>query len=433
MSTRATPFRPAVVISMLAVGAGAFLLLLYAMGAGWTGQQDRNGGAHAASNALPGFSALTALLERRGHEVRLSREGAALDDAALLVVTPGQFSDAEQLNDLIAERRYQGPTMLALPKWGAFPLPEDDRIEAEEGWVILLDIWPPSWIGDVEQLADIELASGETGGWSGMGLSGALPDSEQVQAILEESVSDFYPLVSDTEGDMLAAWHYNGGYYPALAEASGERFFEEVPEGIDQAAYPLVVVAEPDLMNNYGLADETRARLAVGLIEATMGEDDLPIVFDLTVPGLGSSENLLTLAFRPPFVAATLCLILAALLIAWRGLARFGPARAEQPALAQGKLQLARNGAALIERARRWHLLGSPYAELVTARTARILGLRETGQAAREAAIDHALQLRNLPGATFSETAARLRGARRPAELVRAAAALKSIERTLSQ
>src|SRR5690606_34728896 len=132
----------------------------------------------------------------------------------------------------------------------------------------------------------------------------------------------------------------------------------------------VVVVAEPDLMNNYGLADSRRAELAYALVDAAREGQDIPVVFDLTLPGLGQSENLLTLAFRPPFLAATLSLLFAALVIAWRALRRFGPARAEAHARTMGKRQLAHNGAALVERARRLHLLGPPYAALAIGRIA---------------------------------------------------------------
>lgn len=58
-----------------------------------------------------------------------------------------------------------------------------------------------------------------------------------------------------------------------------------------------------------------RAQLAEKIILATMDDYDMTITFDLTLNGLGESKNLLTLAFEPPFLAATLCLLFAALVI----------------------------------------------------------------------------------------------------------------------
>ena len=94
--TRATsPFGPRTLLAVLAVGAAAFLLLLYAIGAGWDGSKDQNGGAHAAANGLNGFAGLVRLLEEQGYEVSLSRSTARLDDEGLLVLTPQHGADGE--------------------------------------------------------------------------------------------------------------------------------------------------------------------------------------------------------------------------------------------------------------------------------------------------------------------------------------------------
>src|SRR5690606_9228488 len=131
------------------------------------------------------------------------------------------------------------------------------------------------------------------------------------------------------------------------------------------------------------------------------------------------SENLLTLAFQPPFLAATLMLLLAALAIGWRAFARFGPPVAEAPALASGKAQLARDGAALVARARRLRLVGPPYARPVAARLGRVLGLSERADAeARAAAIARALDRRGEDPAAFAAANERLAQARKPADLL---------------
>jgi len=435
VSRASSPFRPGAVLALLLVGTAAFLLLLYALGAGWDGRDERDGGTHAASTGLVGFAALARLLEAQGHEVSLSRSPAALDDRALLVLTPGHFADAEELARIIAQRRYAGPTLLVLPKWPAAPLPDDPRIEAAPGWVELGDAFAPGWLEQTTALDGVQLAEGSTRGWRGLGLSGALPVPQAAQAVSSKDARSLYPLVTDAEGDMLAAWRFDGGYYPALGEASDERFFVNPGEEFDRDAFPLVVVAEPDLLNNYGLADRTRALLALELVEVSLGGEALPIMFDLTLPGLGRSRNLLTLAFEPPFLAATLTLLLALLAIGWRAFARFGASRAELPELAHGKTQLARNSAGLIERTGRLHLLGAPFAAMVAARIAAKLGIREADPEAREAAIDRALEARGAAAGQFapdgfSGAAASLRRSRTPRALLRAAAALAAIERT---
>jgi hypothetical protein len=434
MSRAASPFSARAVLAMLVVGAGAFLLFLYAVGAGWNGQQDRDGGAHAAANGVNGFAGLVKLLEAQGRKVSLARSEGALDDAGLLVLTPPVFSDGEAISAIIKDRRYVGATLVILPKWSAGMASQFPGLKAPRGWVVLGDPVAPRWLDEIEGLDGVKLDVAARKRWSGLKLTGTLPDPKQGLAITAASISrpnnespKVLPLVMDGEGNVLAGYLNDAGSYPVLDDASGY----PPPDDDDEDLWPVVIVAEPDLMNNYGFADKDRAQLALALIDATLDTNDLPIVFDLTLPGLGRSENLMTLAFTPPFLAATLCLILAAMVIAWRGLRRFGPPVAEAPSFAMGKRQLARNGAGLIERARRIHLLGPPYAALIAARLAEALGLREADPEARDAAIARSLASRGLAD-DYPARAEALRRARRPAELLRAAGALRSIERTLT-
>lgn len=434
-STRArAAFRPRTVLAVLLVGSLGFLLMLYALGKGWTGQEDRDGGAHAASNSLNGYSALAGLLERRGHDVALSRSEAAFNDEALLVLTPSMFGDGEDIREVLQDRRWTGPTLLIVPKWNTIPVGSDTpKIEAEDGWVVLAGASTPGWTREMtDRSVEPSVRTGRTNGWKGLGLSGDLPATTSAQALLNSEAAGFLPIVTDSEDDVLAGVLNDNGYYFDLYEAADIQFTGEETQAQDEDAWPVVVAFEPDLLNNYALADETRARLAVALVEASMDGGELPIVFDLTMPGLGASENLLTLAFTPPFLAATLCLILLGFIIAWRAFRRFGAARAPQPAMSRGKMQLARNGARLVERAKRWHLLGEPYAAMVAGRIAKQLGIRSHEGAEREAAIDHALE-REGHAPAFSGTAAALREAQRPADIIRAARALKDIERTLTR
>ena len=434
MTARASPFSARTVLGLLVVGGGAFLLFLYAIGAGWDGRDGRDGGAHAAANGLNGFEGLVKLLEARGHEVALSRSEARLEEEVLLVLTPPVFSDGTEVAEMIEARRYVGPTLVILPKWLAGTVPEDAvEQEVPNGWVSLGGAFPPQWVSEIAGLEESEVEVVERKGWEGMGLAGALPAPDSAAALEAASLAtedwtSLLPLVTDENGDVLAGYLNDDGIYPLLDEAAGYSAGDEPDEDL----WPVVIIVEPDLVNNYGLADQDRAQLAVAIVEATIEDYDLPVVFDLTLPGLGRSANLMTLAFQPPFLAATLCLLLAGIVIAWRALRRFGPPVAEAPALAMGKRQLARNGGSLVERAKRLHLLGPPYAALIAGRIAVALGLRESDPQAREAAIARVLAARGLP-ADFPDRAEALRRARRPHDLLRAAGALRTIERTLTK
>ncbi len=426
-----SPFRPGTVFGLLLFGAIAFVAMLYLIGAGETGRGTNDGGAHGAAKGLTGYAALAGLIEAEGHDVRLSRSEAAFDDVSLLILTPPHFADGEEIARIIESRRYAGPTLLILPKWQTSEIPPQAPVEAEEGWVFLTAGAPPFWTHELTDDFEMEpevfnlpaAIPAEAPHWRGLGMSGRLPDPEMV---MRAGAPDLVPLAESAEGQVLAGW-VDDGYYPNLAEASGV----PVPDGEfrDTGLWNVTIVAEPDLFNNYGMADRNRAQLALAIVDLAMEGDNLPITFDLTLNGLGRTPNLLTLAFAPPFLAATLCLILAMIVVAWRAFRRFGPPAAAPREIEFGKRTLAENGARLIERSRRFHLLAEPYAGLAARRIAGLLGMQSQDEARIDAAL--ARRLPDAPG--FTETMGNLREARGPHEILRAAGALRDIERKLTR
>lgn len=420
-STRASsPFSRSAVIGIVVIGFLAFVAMLYFMSVGDTGGSEDNGEAHAAANGLTGYSGLARLLDAEGFDVVLSREESGLETAGLLVITPSDFADAEELTRLLQRRAYAGPTLVIVPKWmtSGFPpnLPEEQADKIKEGWVQLNGAQTPDWLGELEQpftvAAKVEINRGTAPQWAGeaagLGGTGRLP--QPLIAGARES-SGKQVLVSDSKGRALAVTFDNQDEF-----------------GSRRNTQPVTIIIEPDLVNNMGLADGARAALALRLIEQSgVGEGD--VTFDLTLNGLGGTVNLLTLAFRPPFLAATLCLLLAMLIVGWRAFRRFGPPIASGPDIAFGKSQLVTNGAGLILRARRLRLLADPYAHLSARRLANLLGLAKSDPEA----IDAAIQRRLPQEEPFSRRANRLREATSPSEILRAAQALKELEGKLSQ
>lgn len=422
-------FRPKIVFGLLLFGALAFLATLYLIGAGETTRGPNDGGSHAAAKGLSGYAALADILEGAGHEVSLSRNRAAHDDEALLILTPPAFADGEDIAELIELRRYLGPTILVLPKWYAMEIPGTIPVEAEEGWVILGGAGMPNWIGDFEGQYVTELAlgaldAGRGADWEWGSRRGALPDRSQVQTIEDATM---IPLVTASNGGILVGYYDDGGYYPVLDEAAGLAPVDE--DGRDTSRWNFMVVAEPDLFDNYGMADQERAALAHELVDVAMEGEDLPVVFDLTLNGLGRTQNLLTLAFAPPFLAATLCLLIAMVVVGWRAFRRFGPPLAEGRAIAFGKRRLVANSAAFILRTRRLHLLTASYVETMRQRIAAALRSRGSD----DAALDQAIARRSPDAPSFAESAAALRAARKPHDILRAARALKTLERKLTR
>lgn len=421
-------------IALVVLGSLAFLILLWSIGREMDDADPNPAQAHASGKGLVGYAAMATYLEKRGYAVSRVQSPAALKTPGLLVLTPPAF-DGQAIETVVEERRHRGPTLVIAPKWIALPGEKDPKGKSREGWVRLAGARPPSWEGFHDEITvDVSpmRSSGQPGYWQGAGLKGAVPVSEQV---LSGSGETLVPLVvGASDGRVLAAYLDDGGDYPALRDiAEG---YAPVPDDseADYELYPVVLVFEPDLLNNYGFADQVNAQLADQLVRAMLDGGEKTVAFDLTLNGYARSQNLLSMAFVPPFLAATLCLIFAALVTGWRAFHRFGPPLVAGRAIAFGKRALVANAAALIRRTGRLHLIGAPYADAARERLARALALpTRLDPAAVEAAIDRALAARAPGAASFSATAATLRAARRPHDLLRAARTLHSLERTLTK
>lgn len=430
-SSPANPFAPRAVLAMLVVGAMAFLLTLYFIGIDEMGADPGKSSGHAAAKGLDGFAGLAQLLESGGLDVTVSRNEGDLDDYGLLILTPSRSAKAEDLRQIVARRTYAGPTIVVLPKWLAAPVPEWQE-NGKKGWVSIGGVQPPEWQGFAD---DVTIAvTRVAGGWTGGSFTGPLPRRD---AVLSGSSTSLVPLVttmgSDGKTKVLAAYRADGGRYPMLERMAGVSPRRAGIEG-ETYRHPVVFVFEPDLLDNYGLASRENAYLARAIVTAASGGERLPVTFDLTQNGLGRSMNLLTLAFTPPFLAATICLVLAAGVVGWRGFCRFGPPASEVRALAFGKQQLIANSANIIRRSGRLHLLGAPYAALMRQRFVHKLALqRHRDIAAQDAAIDRRLAVLAPDATAFSALARQLSTARGVHDLVRTAKAMKSLERKIAK
>ncbi len=424
------PFSRRTVLLLILFGAGVFVLLLWMIGAGMTSGSTNDGGNHVGGKGLNGYAALATLLEKRGFTVKRTQSAAALDDPGLLVLTPPLYADGKEIGEVIAKRRYAGPTLLVLPKWAAAPVPAAlQKGAVRKGWVFIGDAIKPEWASQIEAIGKLDLTieprTGSAAVWHGFGRQGPLAAPQSTQTV---SSGRLVSLIDDGNGQSLAGFVDDLGIYPKLNEAAGV----DAGNADDEDLFPLIVVSEPDLLDNYGMADRNRAMLALALFGAAMDGEKLPISFDLTFNGYARSANLLTLAFTPPFLAATLCLLLAALAVGWRAFLRFGPPRRTGRAIAFGKRALVSNAAGLIRRTGRLHLIAPPFADHARERIARALSLpRMKDTAATETAIDRALATRRPDATPFSAVAARLRAARRPRDILHAAHDLHTLERTL--
>ncbi len=428
-SQPADPFSRRAALALVLFGAAAFVVLLWTIGAGMASGSVNDGGGHAGGKGLNGYAALADYLERRGFTVRRSRSAAALAAPGLLVLSPPHEADGAELERIVAARRHIGPTLVVTPKWIGAPV-GTSAPGAKRGWVQLAGTATPGWEGFLDYLsAEIApMRAGRTPAlWVADGAQGRLPEGQAVQS---GGGKLLVPLVeAQQDGRILAGYIADDGYYPHL-DAMALGGFKS--DGEDDELYPLVVVFEPDLLDNYGMARQANAMFAERLVRTAAGGSASTVTFDLTLNGLARSANLLTLAFTPPFLAATLCLLLAALAVGWRAFLRFGPPRMAMRAIAFGKRALVDNAAGLIRRSGRLHLVAGPYATAARERLARALALpRQADADATEAAIDRSLASRTGTPAPFSTLAQRLRAAHRPQDILKAAQDLHALKRTL--
>ncbi|MEO9470004.1 hypothetical protein [Parasphingorhabdus sp.] len=379
MSMQANPFQRTAIVIMFVIGFAAFVALLYGLGTGDRLNSGQNGQAHGASNSIVGFKGLVNLLEKTGTRVEFSRTAAGLDKEGLLILTPPPYSDAEALNQVIDNRAYVGPTMIILPKWYVGSLPTLKKGWVQRGGLVAAE----DSVNLLAEMAEVEINIPDLGEDDPKPSSRPLARSAMDIAIsppqnpVTISGATIRNIVTDPDsGGALIAYLDDGGVYAQLDSLDESQITNE--EDIDESYFPVVFVADADLLNNAGMADQKTARHALALIAAASMGGSETVTFDLTFNGLGASENLLTLAFEPPFFSATICLIIAALAAAWMGFNRFGPPARDARSIEFGKTALVNNSAGFIHRMQREYLVADPYADLIQAQAAKAAGISPT-------------------------------------------------------
>jgi hypothetical protein len=417
MSVQSNPFRRTTIIIMFAISFAAFVALLYGLGMGDPLASGKNGEAHGASNSIVGYKALANLLEKTGVPVQYSRSQAGMNDAGLLVLTPGPYATAEEINTVVQQRAYVGPTMIILPKWQVARSPT-----LQKGWVVRGDLWGSDLIAQMlADMTDLDLAAGAKRKVAAKSVSavGGGPEIPATPVTIQGAY--IRAIVRDpSSGRALVAYLDDGGVYAQLDRLDESHITDE--EEIDESFFPVVIVADADLLNNAGMVDKSTARHALALIKAVSVASDGRVIFDLTFNGLGSAKNLLTLAFAPPFLSSTICLITAALAAAWMAFNRFGPPVLEKRGIDFGKTALVKNSAAFISRMQRGYLVTESYAEMVRTQSAVALGI--SPQAKDDEINDRLDALGESGGNRFSTLFHQLVRARKPHEIADGAAAL---------
>jgi hypothetical protein len=391
VSVGSGPFNARTVVAIVVAGIAAFILFILL--SAFAGNLRGGGGdprAHALSKTAIGFHGLVRLVELGGGRSRLVRDEAGQYTEDLLVVTVEAQTDPDRLAALL-ERREGLPTLVILPKWQVVRDPDRQGRVLAEGLLPEMVLDRVLDLGEPVRVTRVAGAGGAPlkGEDFLEGLTASAPRETQVA-----SHELLVPLLSRGHGAVLAQW--------------GE--------------WPHYLLADPDLMNNHGLADPDAARAAVEMLNVLSPAEAGSIAFDLTLNGLGSDRSPLRLALEPPFLPLTLALFLAALLAGLHGAFRFGAPAEGGRAIAFGKSQLVENSASLFKLARREHRAGAAYAELVRETAAHQSGAH---LALGDAELDAYLDRVSPDGRPkFSELAADARHAADPSQLLAAARAL---------
>jgi hypothetical protein len=141
----------------------------------------------------------------------------------------------------------------------------------------------------------------------------------------------------------------------------------------------VVVLSDPDIISNHGLARGDNSVIAVSLIQYLLGERRYrtahgTLIFDEFVHGFTPKPlNLLNILFQFPFVLVTVQMAVVIALLIWAATARFGAPIPVAGPLVEGKRSLIDTGARLLTQARRVSDLSQRYVEAVVADTARCL------------------------------------------------------------
>jgi hypothetical protein len=401
---RTNVFDPRTVIAVVTAGVLGFLLFLILTAfAGHLRGGGSDPRAHALSRTAIGFHGLVRLIQLSGGTARLIRDESEHGTDDLLIVMVEEQTDPERLAELL-DGRENRPTLVVLPKWTV------QRDPARPGRVVSTGLYPPQFLermlGELEPIAIAQRGTAQ----------GAAPGSEPGSGPRTAPAlgSDILSGIS-APAPQTAQTATGPSLIPLLLADKQGALLVQIGDA------PHYLLADPDLMNNQGLANPATARAALEILAALNSTGARGVAFDLTLNGFAVAQNPLRLAFEPPYLPLTLALFVAALLAGLHGAFRFGAPAEEGRAVAFGKAQLVENSAGLFKLARREHRAGDAYAALVREAAAADSGAH---LALRDAELDAYLDRVSPPERPFSALAERARAAATVSELLAAARAL---------
>jgi hypothetical protein len=305
-------------------------------------------GAHALSYSPIGFHGAMVLREALREEVEITRnpQQDRRTEQSVVVLTPGDGDAAVKLADQLQAHR----VLIVMPKWRIVPDPRRPGRQFNAG-LIGSYVWASKMF---EPFARGTSFSADPPGARRRSLSGAGGGF---------TPADQFPIgpidqLQTIRGD---------GWSPVLVDEQGRSVLARA-----RARPTLYVLADPDLLNNQGLASLGDARAGMAILDMLQGPDG--VLFDMSLPGFGGERSLVRLMLEPPWLAATICVLAATLMMGLHALVRFGPAVRQGRAIALGASALVDNSAGLVRLARKEPALAPDYLRLTEALVAEAAG-----------------------------------------------------------
>ena len=296
-----------------------------------TGGSVETAGASAFSRSAIGYAGIADVMQRLGARVLKSRKESAakLDPAGILVVAEPSSGVSPQLMSSLMNAH---TVLLVLPKWLGRPG------GSHRGWISSAVQLPENVARSAAQLSNVEIVRvPRVGTWSRNEI-GRVPVIAEGGVQLIKS-NRLRPVIGDQNGMLV-----------------GE---------LRSGARRLWILADPDPMQNHGLADPANAVFSVALINALRGADG-NVVFDEVVHGFEEkASSPFRLLFEFPFVLATIQGAIAVALLLWATMRRFGAPLSPPVELKSGKRSLIEATANLLDVARHRPLIVQRYVHAI--------------------------------------------------------------------
>jgi len=320
-------------IVLLAGAAGISLVATFGLGVfGDLLAEPQSFGADSWSRSALGHRAFVELARVRGQVVLVSRHRTAdraREGALTALLEPSVGGEDGRTRAMLADIRSAATRMLVvLPKRWGFP----DQLRPR--WIGFVRYVPIEAANRVLEALSIQGSAirppASIGDWKG---ALPAPDLDDPQLLRSER-----PPFS---GDEASADARSVTLKPLLSSREGMLVGETNTDG-----FHLIVVSDPDVLENHGLGRGRNAQLAMAILERFEGRPVL--VVDETLHGYEIQPSITRELLRFPLVLATLQALVTLGLLAWAALVRFGRPLPPASLLRPGKAFLVEHTAELL-------------------------------------------------------------------------------------